>query len=134
MTTFSRSRFPEFFSDSHGIRMHLKIEDKPLDALPLVRLQDEGNIDIFPKQTCSIELHPVFSHLNFLLLETLSVTQHGEFVIRSKKGNYETIVELGGHISQRYHLSTQELDKIQQTYEKVLENWVGWRLSHKKRS
>ncbi|KAF3888359.1 MULTISPECIES: hypothetical protein [Nostocales] len=131
--TFSRSRFPEFFSDSHGIRMHLKIEDKPLDALP-IRLQDEGNIDIIPKQASSIELHPVFSHLNFLLLETLSVTQHGEFVIRSKKGNYETIVELGGHVSQRYHLSKEELEKIQQTYEKVLENWVGWRLSRKNRS
>lgn len=131
--TFSRSRFPEFFSDSQGIKMHLKFEDKPLDALP-IRLQEEGKIDIIPKQTCSIELPPVFSHLNFLLIETLSVTQHGEFVIRSKKGNYETIVELGGHISQRYHLSTQELDKIQQTYEKVLENWVGWRLSRKNRS
>jgi hypothetical protein len=47
--TFSRSRFPEFFSDSQGIKMHLKFEDKPLDALP-IRLQEEGKIDIKPAQ------------------------------------------------------------------------------------
>ncbi|WP_017314545.1 hypothetical protein [Mastigocladopsis repens] len=130
--TFSRSRFPEFFSGSNGIKMHLKFGDTPPEALPMVTLQDKGKQDIFPQQSCLIELHPVFSHMSFLLIETLSVTQHGEFITRSKKGNYETIVELGGHTSHRYHLDKKELEEIQQMYEQILENWIGWRVSRKK--
>jgi hypothetical protein len=131
--TFSRSRFPEFFNDSHGIKMQLKIEDILSEALPVITLENKGKQNILPKQPCMIELHPVFSHMSFLLIETLSVTQHGEFIIRSKKGNHETIVELGGHMSQRYHINAQDLEKIQQMYEQILENWVGWRLNHKKK-
>lgn len=102
--TFSRSRFPEFFSGSNGIKMHLNIGDTPPEALPVVRLQDKGKQNLFPKPCSLIELHPVFSHMSFMLIETLSVTQHGEFITHSKKGSYETIVELGGHTSHRYHL------------------------------
>ncbi|MGJ5634292.1 hypothetical protein [Nostoc sp. CALU 1950] len=48
------------------------------------------------------ELPPLFSLISFRLIEMLSLTQHGEFVTSSKRGKYETIVELGGHISLRY--------------------------------
>ncbi|MBW4627869.1 MAG: hypothetical protein KME49_20765 [Brasilonema octagenarum HA4186-MV1] len=130
--TFSRSRFPEFFSGFSGIKMQLKIGDSPLEALPMVTVQEQGKRDNFLEQPCLIELHPVFSHMSFLLIEALSATQHGEFITRSKKGNYETIVELGGHISHRYHLDHKELQEIQQMYEHILENWIAWRLSHKK--
>jgi hypothetical protein len=129
--TFSRSRFPEFFSDSNGIKMHLKVGNTPLDTLPVLTLQENRKQDTLAKHPCLIELHPVFSHLSFLLIETLSVTQHGEFITRSKKGKYETIVELGGHTSHRYRLNPQELQEIQRVYEEIQENWIGWRLNNR---
>ncbi|MBD2772994.1 hypothetical protein [Iningainema tapete] len=128
MTTFSRSQFPEFFSGSDGIKIQLKIGDTP----SVVRLQEQRNLHIGEQQSGLIELPSVFSHMSFLLIESLSVTQHGEFFTRSKKGSYETIVELGGHTSYRYHLNRKELEEIQQIYEQILENWIGWRLRDKK--
>lgn len=81
------SQFPEFFSGSDAIKIHLKIGDEPLEASPMVTLQDKGKQGIFPNQSRLIQLHPVFSHISFLLIETLSVTQHGEFTACSKGGN-----------------------------------------------
>lgn len=47
--------------------------------------------------------------------------RHGEFRIHSKQGKYETIVELGGHIIHRYHFSKEEIETIEQIYERFLE-------------
>ena len=125
------SELSTFFGGSNVTKVYLKIEDTPPEALPAVTLQHKGKPDI-PKQSYLIELHPVFSQINFLLLETLSVTQHGEFITRSKKGKYETIVELGGHISQRYCLTNEELKEVQQIYDHILEAWIGLRRGRKK--
>ena len=131
-TDMTSSQLSAFFGGSHVTKVYLKIEDKPPEALPIVTLQDKRKLDRFPEPSHLVELHPVFSHINFLLIETLSVTQHGEFITNSKQGKYETIVELGGHISQRYCLSKEELKEVQQIYNQILDAWIGWKLCQKK--
>ncbi len=72
----------------------------------------------------------LFSHLNFRLLEMLAVTQHGEFITKSKKGKFETIVHLGGHISMEFKLHNQaELLKLQTLYCQIRETDSGLWLS-----
>jgi len=131
MTSFSR--LPEFIKGSNAFKMQLKIEDKPLEAAPTVQLQHKGRQEIFPKQFYTVDLPPVFSHMSFLLIETLSATQHGEFMTRSRQGKYETIIELSGHISHRYNLNPQELEEIQKIYDQIIDNWIFWR-NHRKKS
>lgn len=77
----------------------------------------------------AVELPLVFSHMAILLIETLSATQHGQLIISSRKGNYEAIVELSGHISHRHTLSRQELQEIQKLHEHILETWIACRQS-----
>ena len=126
------SSFSEFFSGSDTIHMHLKIGETPLEASPKVTPQSKEKLSILPPQSCVIKLHPVFSHISFLLIETLSATQHGEFFARSKQGKYQTIVELGGHMSKRYCLTKEDLREIQQIYEQILDTWIVLRQSRKK--
>ncbi|BAT52194.1 unknown protein [Nostoc sp. NIES-3756] len=123
--------FSDFIKGTKSITMQLKIEDKPCKASSIPKLENGGNQKIYlPYQT--VELPPVFSHMNFLLIETLSATRHGEFITRSKQAKYETIVELGGHISHRYGLTQQEVEDINKIYNQVLEMWIAWRLANKK--
>jgi hypothetical protein len=75
----------------------------------------------------------VFAHISILLIETLSETQHGQLTISSKKGKYEAIVELSGHISHRHKLNQQELQEIQQLQEHILETWIACRHFHKRK-
>jgi tetratricopeptide (TPR) repeat protein len=125
--------FSEFLSSPDALRMHLKLGDASMAGSPVVTVQNKGTQDLVPQQSYLIELHPVFSHISFLLIQSLSETGHGEFITRSKQGKFETIVELGGHVSQRYLLSKQELDEIQQIYDQILDTWIAWRrLSQKK--
>jgi hypothetical protein len=123
------SRFGEFLSSPDALQMHLKFGDASMTGSPIVTVQKKGRQDIFPQPSYSIELHPVFSHISFLLIQSLSETGHGEFITRSKQGKFEAIVELGGHVSQRYHLKKQELEEIQQIYDQILDNWIKWRQS-----
>ncbi len=125
-------RLPEFLSNADAIEMHLKIGDAPLTTSPVVTLQNKGRQDTLPQQSSLIQLHPVFSHISLLLIQTLSETGHGEFITRSKQGKYETTVEMGGHISHRYRLKKEELEEIQQIYNQILETWILWKLSCKK--
>lgn len=124
----SFSQFPTFFGFSNVTKVYLKVENNPHTVFSGVPLQNQERLNLFPEQSSLIELHPVFSHINFLLIETLSVTQHGDFTTRSKQGKYQTIVELGGHVSQRYCLTREDLKEIQQIYDQVLEAWIGWKL------
>jgi hypothetical protein len=128
----SSSRLPEFIGGSNGIKILLKIEDRPLGDSPIVKLQDKQRLKVVPKQFDTIELPPVFSHMSFLLIETLSGTQHGEFITRSKQSKYETLVELSSHISHRYRLSQQEVEEIQKIYDQILETWIVWRQTRNK--
>ncbi|WP_414541983.1 hypothetical protein [Nostoc sp. CCY0012] len=128
MTNFSR--LPEFIRNSHTITMHLKIKDHFLGTSPIVKPAAKEKPEFFPQPFYSVELPPVFCHMSFLLIETLAETQHGEFVTRSKQGKYETMVELCGHISHRYKLSPQELEEMQQLYDRIY--GVFWQQYRKK--
>jgi hypothetical protein len=132
MDSFSR-RMPDFIRNSNTIKTVLKIEEQSPEALQILKPQERGSPEILakPKQLYAAELPLVFSHMSFLLIETLSETQHGELMISSKKGKYETIVELSGHISHRYKLSPEELQEIQQLHHYIIESWLAWRQSHK---
>ncbi|MBD2356745.1 hypothetical protein H6G41_19290 [Tolypothrix sp. FACHB-123] len=128
----SFSLLPDFIRSSNNIKTVLKIGEQPPEPLPRLKAQERGSPEIFakPKQFVT-ELLPVFSHMSFLLIETLAETQHGELIISSKKAKYETIVELSGHISHRYKLTPQELQEIQQLHHYIIESWIAWRQSHK---
>ncbi len=123
--------FSDFIKGTNSITMQLRIEEKPWKALPTNKPENGGNHKLsLPCYT--VELPPVFSHMSFLLIETLSATRHGEFFTRSKQAKYETIVELGGHISHRYNLTPQDIEEINTIYNQVLEMWIAWRLTNKK--
>lgn len=69
----------------------------------------------------------VFSHTTFRLIEMLSVTQHGEFLTSSRKGKFQTFVEVGGHICQRQCLSDEELQAVQRLYQQIERQLAHWR-------
>ncbi|MDH6095989.1 hypothetical protein [Umezakia ovalisporum] len=126
---------PDFIRSANNITTILKIgEQNPKPPVEITSPERE-NLRFLPKTNHfhTIELPLVFSHMSFLLIETLSETQHGELVISSKKGKYETMVELSGHISHRYNLSSQELQQLQQLHDYILETWIAWRQSYKAR-
>jgi hypothetical protein len=131
----SFSRLPEFIRSSNTIKTVLKIGEQSPEALQILKPQERGSPEILakPKQLYVTELPLVFAHMSFLLIETLSETQHGELTISSKKGKYETIVELSGHISHLYKLSPQELQEIQQLHHHIIETWIAWRHSNKRK-
>ncbi|NJM72464.1 MAG: hypothetical protein HC862_21135 [Scytonema sp. RU_4_4] len=123
------SRFREFLSNPDTLKMHLKFGDASMVGSPVVTVQKKGRQELVSQQSYLIELHPVFSHISFLLIQSLSETGHGEFITRSKQGKFEAIVELGGQVSQRYLLNKEELEDIQQIYDQILDNWIKWRQS-----
>ena len=74
-----------------------------------------------------VALPLVFSHTTFRLIEMLSVTQHGEFLTSSRKGKFQTFVEVGGHICQRQCLSDTELQAVQKLYQQIERQLGHWR-------
>ncbi|XHX80109.1 MAG: hypothetical protein RBJ76_09340 [Stenomitos frigidus ULC029] len=74
-----------------------------------------------------VALPLVFSHTTFRLIEMLSVTQHGEFLTSSRKGKFQTFVEVGGHVCQRQCLSETELQAVQQLYQQIERQLGHWR-------
>jgi hypothetical protein len=74
-----------------------------------------------------VALPLVFSHTTFRLIEMLSVTQHGEYLTSSRKGKFQTFVEVGGHICQRQCLSDAELQVVQQLYQQIETQLGHWR-------
>jgi len=133
MTSFSG--LPDFIRSSNSIKTILKVGEQSPETLPILKPQERGSPEILakPKHLYAVELPLVFSHMSVLLIETLSATQHGQLVISSKKGKYEAIVELSGHISHRHTLTQQELQEIQQLHEHILETWIACRQSrHRK--
>jgi hypothetical protein len=133
MTSFPR--LPEFIRGSNSIKTVLQIGEQFPEALHILKPQERGSPEILakPKHLYEVELPLVFSHMSFLLIETLAETQHGQLTISSKKGNYEAIVELSGHISHRYSLNPQEVVKIQKVYDQILKTWRDWGDSRQKK-
>lgn len=74
-----------------------------------------------------IALPFVFSHTTFRLIEMLSITQHGEFLTSSRKGKFQTFVEVGGHVCQRQCLSDAELQAVQRLYQQIEAQLTRWR-------
>jgi hypothetical protein len=77
-----------------------------------------------PSQPLAIELPDAFGGFNVRLIQTLSA-QHGEFLTRSKKGKYETLLELGGHVSQRFLVDRAELEKVQNLHREIVRWWLS---------
>jgi|APFre7841882793_1041355.scaffolds.fasta_scaffold26218_2 hypothetical protein len=115
MQNSSRLGLVDFIRSSNAIKGILKIGEQSPEILAK------------SKQAYVVELPSVFAHLIILLIETLSETQHGQLTISSKKGKYEAIVELSGHISHRYTLSPQQLLEIQQLHDYIIDTWIDCR-------
>ncbi|MBD2135074.1 hypothetical protein H6F47_22315 [Sphaerospermopsis sp. FACHB-1094] len=113
MTSFFR--LTDFIRSGDALKSVLKIGEESPEILAK------------PNPLYVVKLPPVFSHISFLLIETLSDTQHGQFTISSKKGKYESIIELSGHISHRYTLNPQELQEIQQLHDHIINTWIDYR-------
>jgi protein tyrosine phosphatase len=115
MTSFLR--LPDFIRSSNTIKSILEIGEQSPEILA-------------KSKQVYVELPSVFAHLIILLIETLSETQHGQLTISSKKGKYEAIVELSGHISHRYTLNQQQLLEIQKLHDYIIDTWIDCRHSH----
>jgi hypothetical protein len=77
-----------------------------------------------PNQAAAIELPDAFSGLNVRLIQTICA-QHGEFLTRSKKGKFETVVDIGGHVSHRYLVDRAELTKVQDLHREIVRWWLS---------
>jgi hypothetical protein len=118
----------EFFNSSNTFRTNLCIENIAIEDSPFFARPQPVKQDSFLTQ-CWYDLPPVFSHINLRVIEMLCETQHGEFTISCKKGNYEIIVETSGHISQRYYLKKTEMEELQKIYYQYTQVWIAWWLS-----
>ena len=127
------SPFSEFFSSSDAMKIYLQVGDPSCKMSSASKLHNKKKQGVSPQELCLVELHPAFSHMSVLLMESVLLTGHGEFVTRSKKENYQTAIQFSGHISHRYRLSKQEVEEFQVIYDNILENWIAWKLSYKGR-
>ena len=127
------SPFSEFFSSSDAMKMYLQVGDSSCKISSASNLQNKKRQGVSPQELFLIELHPAFSHMSVLLMESVLLTGHGEFVTRSKQENYQTAIQFSGHISHRYRLSKQEVEEFQVIYDNILDNWIAWKRSYKGR-
>jgi hypothetical protein len=114
----------KFFTGADAIQLFVGMNAQPTSVS-----QGDCAAGKITSQAALIALHPVFSHTAFRLIEMLSITQHGEFLTSSRKGNFQTIVEVGGHICQRQLLNEAELHDVQQLYQQIEAQVSHWRLS-----
>lgn len=114
----------KFFTGADAIQLFVGMNAQPKSVL-----QGDYTAGSLASQAALIALHPVFSHTAFRLIEMLSITQHGEFLTSSRKGNFQTIVEVGGHICQRQFLNEAELHDVQQLYQQIETQVSCWRTS-----
>lgn len=120
----------KFWTGADAIQMFVGLHSHPLSSLPGdTRLPEGRSSGQRVSQATLIALPPVFSHTAFRLIEMLSITQHGEFVTSSRRGNFQTIVEIGGHICQRQFLGEAELQDVQKLYQQVDLQVMRWRSS-----
>ncbi|GEM_PF-5228470 len=112
----------KFMTGADAIQLFIKISSHPLSISP------DGNSSAYlANHAALIPLHPVFSHTAFRVIEMLSVTQHGEFSTSSRRGNYQTIVEVGGHVRQRQLLNETDLQLVQALYQRIETQLGQWR-------
>lgn len=111
----------EFLETARPMKMYLHTEEKSSQNKPITIQQ--------PNLQNRVVLPVVFSHMNFLLIQTLCETGHGEFRISTEKKNHELAVYLGSHISYRYLLKPQQLEPIENAYHQVTNTWNQWHYS-----
>ena len=116
------SKFQEFLQTGAAIKTHLHFANTPLQVQPQLNQK--------PKQSM-VALPLVFSHMDFLLIQVLSETGHGDFNVNIDKKNHEFVVCLNSHISQRYFLSKKESEIMQKAYHQIIADWSKWWLSNK---
>ncbi|MEM9924301.1 MAG: hypothetical protein AAF915_11215 [Cyanobacteria bacterium P01_D01_bin.50] len=115
--------FPQLqeFLATEQMRIYLDIGDKLSGKSPVAIHQ--------LKRPNRLVLPVVFSHMSFLLIQSLCETGYGEFRITSEKKNHELAVCLGSHITYRYLLDSRQIEKIKSVYHQVTNTWNEWYLS-----
>ncbi len=114
--TTAASSFPR---GGDAIQLFAKIGDQDAVTSPSRDLKKT-------EPSALIALPSVFSHTTFRLIEMLSITQHGAYETRSKQGNHQTIVELGGHIGERHLLNEPELHTVMKLHQQIVESQMRW--------
>jgi len=110
-------RFQKFLLTSKAVKTHLYFRNSPLEVNP----QLNQNLN-----QSTLVLPPVFSHMDFLLIQALSESGYGTFHVTMEKKNHEFVVYLNSHLSQRYFLSKQESETMNEAYQQILKNWQRW--------
>lgn len=109
-------RLQEFLEREQPMRMYLDVGDRLSRKPPIVRPN-------------GLLLPVVFSHMSFLLIQSLCETGYGEFRISSERKNHELAVCLSSHISSRYFLDAQQIKTIKAVYLGLSNTWNEWHFS-----
>ncbi|MEM7556949.1 MAG: hypothetical protein AAF378_23230 [Cyanobacteria bacterium P01_A01_bin.84] len=117
-------RFPEFLQSSQTMKMYLHIRDTSSQKLPSIIQQ------VNYSSKAMLPLPPVFSHMNFLLIQSLCETGHGEFAMISEKKNHQFAVYPSTHIRDRYLLNPNQIEPMKDAYHQITNQWSKWYSSH----
>lgn len=109
------------FLETEPMRIYLDIGERHSGKSPVAIHQ--------LKRPNRLVLPVVFSHMNFLLIQSLCETGYGEFRITSEKKNHELAVYLSSHIGYRYFLDSRQIKQIKSAYRQVTNTWNTWHLS-----
>ncbi len=107
----------EFLLSSEAAKTQLCFGNGPLEVKSQFNQKFKQSTFILP---------PVFSHMNFLLMQILSETGYGTFNITIEKKNNQFVVYLNSHLSQRYYLEQKESETMQKAYQEILKTWKNW--------
>lgn len=110
-------RFQEFLLSPEATKTQLYFGNMPLE--------EKSQFNQKLKQPTLI-LPPVFSHMDFLLMQILCESGYGEFHITLEKKNNQYVVYLNSHLSQRYCLDQNESETMQKAYQQILKTWKNW--------
>jgi hypothetical protein len=113
-------RFQEFLQTPEAIKTHLCFGNTPWEV------KSQFNQKFKPS---TLILPPVFSHMDFLLIQILSETGYGKFHVTIEKKNHEFVVHVNSHLSQRYLLSKKESETMHKAYQQIIKTWKNWWLS-----
>lgn len=109
--------FKDFLETPEALKTHLYFGNAPLEVKPKLNQRLKQPKLILP---------PVFSYMDFLLIQTLSETGHGEFRVQIERKNNEFVVFVKSHLSQRYFLSHKESEIMHEAYQQIITNWKNW--------
>lgn len=113
-------RFQEFLLSPKAAKTQLYFENTPLEVKSQLNQKLNQSTFILP---------PVFSHMDFLLIQILSETGYGKFHVTIEKKNHEFVVYVNSHLSQRYFLSKKESETMHKAYQQIIKSWRSWWLS-----